>query len=443
MKSLAHVPQASGAWPLVGHAPSLTVRPLAFFRGLSQYGPLVGIKLGRLPAYVSTDPELVHQLLVTDARDYSRGYAHDKARVFLGEGLVTSSGALHRRHRRMIQPEFHRTRVAELAETMTAAVVDMTAEWEPGRTLEMDQEMAELALTTVTRSLFAKLPPESARRTQRSVPILMKGIIWRGVTPEWVGKLPLPVNHRFRRATADIFSVVSEVMSTYRASQHVRQDLLSTLMEVRDEQGRALTDEEIYDQVVTFFMAGVETSSAALAWSLHELGRNPEVERRLHAELDSVVKGGTPSYADLPHLPYLGRVITEVLRMYPIWFQMRRTRIPVRLGAFDLPGGTELLYSPHLLHHDPRWFAEADRFDPDRWLPERARAIPRHAFIPFGSGTHKCVGDNFALTQITLDLATICSRWRLVPLPGTEVRKVIHATVHPHRLPMTPERRNT
>ncbi|CAL9278778.1 cytochrome P450 [Streptomyces sp. SudanB182_2057] len=437
------VPQAHGAWPLVGHARLLVGRPLEFFRTLPAYGDVVRIRLGPLPAYVITHPDLVHQVLVTEARSFSRGYVHDKGKSFLGEGLVTSSGELHRRHRRMLQPDFARVRVPRYVPTMLEGVRELTSRWRPDQPLEVTRETERLALTTVTRCLFAGLSEESAALTQGSVPVLMKGTVWRGVTPDWAARLPLPVNRRFQRASDDISLVVSRMIKMYRATEQEHSDVLTTLLNARDEEGRPLTDREIHDQVVTFYMAGVETTSAALAWTLHELARHRDVEERLHCELDTVLDGRDPAYEDLPRLTYLARIVNEVLRQYAIWFQMRRTVRPVWLGRVLLPAGAELIYSPHILHHDPRWFDDPDRFDPDRWLTSRTGRHVKHAFLPFGAGVHKCMGDNFALVQISLAIAAICSRWRLRPVPEYRVRKVIHATVHPDRLPMIPEHRHS
>lgn len=417
-------------------------RPLDFMRSLADLGDVVRVQLGMVNAYVVTHPELVHQMLVTDAREYSRGLAHSRSRTHFGNGLVFSDGEIHRLRRRMIQPEFRHASLARHTSVMKSAVADVTATWRHGKPLEMTDEMAALALETVTRSLFTDLTEDSARAIQRSVPILMRGGIQRVVAPLWTARLPLPVNRRFRRALSDVGVVVDNVISASRSGRDNCGDLLSTLLHARGEDGRTLSDQEIQDEIVAFYMAGVETSSSALAWLFYEIGRNPGMEDRLHSELDSVLDGRTPEYGDLPRLEYLGRIVSEVLREYSIWFQMRRTRRPVRLGSVRLPAGAQMIYSPYLLHHDPRWFPEPDRFDPDRWLPERVQDIPRHAFMPFGAGSHTCIGGNFAVVEYMTDLAVICSQWRLRPAPGHAVHKEIHATVHPGRLVMIPERRH-
>jgi cytochrome P450 len=434
-------PGALGAWPLIGHGLSLARRPLEFIRGLPQYGDVVQVRLGRLPAYVLTHPDLVHQVLVTEASSFSRGHLHDKNKNFLGEGLVVSSGQAHRRDRLMVQPAFKRARLAEHVPAIRSAAEAITSKWRPGEPVALDRDMADLALANVTSSLLGALSDDAAEKVRGAVPVLMKGGVLRSVTPGWFSRLPLPVNRRFQRAVTDVAAVVAELTARYRATGKPSAELLSTLALTTDSEGRSFYDSQIRDQVITFYMAGVETSSAALAWIFHEIGRNPDVEQRLYAELDAVLRGRLPDSGEIDRLPYTGRLITEVLRVYSVWFQMRRALRSVRLGNVELPAGAEVIYSPYLLHHDPRWFTDPERFDPDRWLPANAKDVHKHAFIPFAAGPHKCMGDYFAVLEYVIAIATICSRWRLRPLAGQQVRPVTHAVVHPNELIMIPERR--
>ncbi|MFC5805482.1 cytochrome P450 [Streptomyces formicae] len=436
------IPRAPGAWPLIGHAPQLALKPLTFVTGLPRHGTVVQVQLGSLQAYVVTDPELVHQVLVSQARSFSRGRLHDRGRTLIGDGLVVSSGELHRRHRRMMQPSFQRGQLVQYAACMKSEMVSMTDRWKPGQVLDIHDEMESLAMGTLISSLFGELSQDDADRVRQAVPILMRAGIVHSVAPDWVSRLPIPMNRRTQKATTDVSALVDRVIAARREKGEGRTDLVTTLLHTTDEDGRPMSDQEICDQVFTLFMASVESLSATLAWIFHELGRDPEIEARVHAEVDDVLSGRPPEFDDIPRLAYTSRVITEVLRHYTVWFQMRRTREPVELGGYRLPACAEVIYSPYLLAHDPRWFPDPDRFDPDRWLADRAERTPKHAFIPFGAGHHKCMGDTFALTECTLDVAAICSRWRLRPVPGQRVRQVIQAAVHPKPLLMTPERRD-
>lgn len=281
-----------------------------------------------------------------------------------------------------------------------------------------------LAASGVTSSLLGTLPPEAADKVRRAVPVLIKGGVLRSVTPDCYSRLPLPANRRFQRAIGDVAAVVAELTARYRATGTPSAELLSVLALTADSAGQGFSDTQLRDQVITFYMAGVETSSAALAWIFYEIGRNPLAEQRVLAEVDSVLAGRPLDASDIDRFPYTSRVVTEVLRLYPVWFQMRRALRPVRFRDVELPAGTDLIYSPYLMHHDPRWFADPERFDPDRWLPGNGTAMHKRAFIPFAAGPHKCVGEHFAVLEYIVAIATICARWRLRPVPGRQLRPV-------------------
>ena len=259
----------------------------------------------------------------------------------------------------------------------------------------------------------------------------------RALSPAFVGPLLVRGNRQFRRAVGRMRAVVGKLITDWRATGVDRGDLLSMLLMARDEDGEPMTDQQAYDEVVTLLSAGIETSALALAWLFHEIGQHPEVERRVHEELDQVLSGRRVTADDVPKLTYIQQVINETLRMYPVWILMRRTLRPVRLGGVGMPEGTEVTISPHALHHDPRWFPDPHRFDPDRWAPDRVQDVPRGAFIPFGAGNRMCVGNAFALTEMAVTVATIASRWRLVPVPERPLKVTFTSTAYPARLSMT------
>jgi cytochrome P450 len=231
---------------------------------------------------------------------------------------------------------------------------------------------------------------------------------------------------------------VLDVVRGWREDETDHGDLLSMLLLAQDiDTGTGMNDQQVHDEVMTMLVGGIETTALALAWTCHELARHPEVEARVHAEVDEVLAGRTPTFADLDNLVYLKQVVNEVLRMYPVWFLMRRTLAPVELGDTVLPEGAEVIFSPHALHHDPASFEDPHRFDPDRWSPERAATIPKGAFVPFGAGTRQCVGNLFAQAEIVITVATIAARWRLVPVPGKPVRVRFTSAAYPKGLLMT------
>ncbi|CRK58263.1 cytochrome P450 [Alloactinosynnema sp. L-07] len=432
------VPVAPGRWPVLGHTPAILRHRLGFTSSLRQYGDVVRIDLGPMPAHVVTTPELAHRVLVTEGAAFEKGAMFDKFRAYVGNGLVLSSGAFHRRQRRLMQPSFHRDELARYPETMVRATTDLTDSWEPGAVREVDQDMQAVAVTIVGETLFsAGLGRAAIEEARRSIPLVIKYGMLRVLSPSLLERLPIPVNRRFDEATARMRAIVLDLIAQRRATGVDRGDLLSRLLLARDETGAGMDDEQVHDEVITLLSAGIETSALALAWIFHELGRDAEVRQRVHAEVDEVLSGRTITFDDVPKLEYTRRVVDETLRKYPLWILMRRATTEVDLGDVRLTAGDEVIVSPHALHHDPHSYANPMRFDPDRWTPERSAALPKGAYIPFGAGTRQCIGNSFALTEIIAVVATVAARWDLVPVPGKPVVVKVTSTAYPSRLPMT------
>ena len=435
---------APGRWPLLGHTPSLLRQRFSFTSSLASTGALVKIYLGPMPAYVVTTPELVHEVLVTQAGKFEQGILFDRFRPHLGNGVAMSNGAFHLRQRRLLQPAFHRERIAHYASTMVEAASATAQEWHAGQVVEVYQAMQHLAVTVLGQTLFAtELGNAAIAEAQRSVPILVKQVVLRALSPGFLSALPIPGNRAFDAAITRFRTVVTEVIAAARAEGTDNGDLLSMLLLAKDaDTGESMSEAQVYDEVVTILTGGTDTVGLALGWLFHELGRHPEIEQRFHAETDEVLSGGNATIDDLPTLTYTRQIVNEVLRAYPIWLLMRRTNAEVELAGTRLPPGTEIVYSPHALHHDPRNFPDPGRFDPDRWAPDRVGEIPKGAYLPFGAGARQCIGNAFAQTEIALAAATIAAHWRLVPVPGQPVRIKVTGAAYPSRLPMTPEPRH-
>jgi cytochrome P450 len=434
-----HTPTAPDRLPLLGHALALKRHPLDFLQSVRRLGDVVRIYLGPRPAYVVNTPDLVRQVLVTEARKFDKGAFFDKVRAIVGNGLVSSNGAFHMRQRRLMQPAFHRQQIAGYARIMGDFLAERAAAWRPGQELSVHEEMHEIALTLIGKTLFSsELGDEAVAEVKRSIPIVRDGVTRRTLSPvEFLERLPTPANRRFEGAVGRIRQVIDQVIEAYRADGTDRRDLLSMLLFSQDaDTGEAMTDEQVSDEVVTIMLAGSETTANTMAWTLYRLGRHPAIADRVAEEASAVLNGRPVRFEDLDRLDYAGRVLSEVVRLYPLWLVMRRSVVSVTIGPYELPPGTELILSPLAMHRDPALFAEPLRFDPDRWTPERAATIPRHAFIPFGSGNRQCIGDGFGWTEALIALVTIASRWRLEPVPGRAVTEAVAATVYPSQLPM-------
>jgi cytochrome P450 len=410
-----------------------------FTESLRNHGDIVRVDLGTVPAYFVANPRLVHEMLITKGSLFRKGALFDKFLPIFGNGLATSNGEFHRTQRRMVQPSFHRDRVARYADTMARAAADLTATWRPGQVRVVEEDAQSLAVTVVGEALFStEMGDRAIEEVRRSIFTVLRYGIVRALSPSFVEKLPLRGNREFDAAIERLRAIVLDVVRGWRADGTDRGDLLSMLLLARHpDTGAGMSDRQVHDEVMTLLVGGIETTALALAWTCHELARHPDVERRVHAEVDEVLGGRAPAFADVEKLVYLNQVVNEVLRMYPVWFLMRRTLAPVELGGVTLPEGAEVIFSPHALHHDPASFAAPYRFDPGRWSPERAAAVPKGAFVPFGAGTRQCVGNLFARTEIVVTLATVAARWRLVPVPGKPVRVTFTSAAYPKGLLMT------
>ncbi|WOI61913.1 cytochrome P450 [Streptomyces fradiae] len=434
---------APGAVPLLGHVPALWRRPLEFLASLPAHGDLVELRLGPTRAYLAAHPELVRNVLL-DTRAFEKGGVFDKARQLLGNSLSVSRGEEHRFQRRLLQPAFHPTKIA----AYTTAVADdtraVTDTWRAGQTLDVSDAMHALLMRIAARTLFsAGLDDATIEEARQCLRTVSHGIYRRTVAPLGIiEKLPTPGNRAYDRANARLRQIVAEMIDRRRCGGDA-DDMLSTLLRAEHpETGERLDEGQVLDQVVTFLVAGSETTASTLAFVFHLMGTLPEVEARVHAEVDEVLAGRTPAYDDLPLLPHTRNVITEALRLHPpSWMAMRVTARDVELGPRTIPARTMVLYSAYALHHNPELFPDPETFDPDRWTPERAARVPRGALLPFGAGSHKCIGDVLALTETALVVATVAARWRLRPAPGTRLRPQPKATLEPGPLPMVLERR--
>ncbi|WP_024799376.1 cytochrome P450 [Nocardia sp. BMG51109] len=426
---------APGGVPGLGHAWMLRTDPIGLFASLRPYGDIVQIKIGPQRVYVITSTELTHELLVSKYRAFDKGVAVENFRDVFGFGLLSSEGELHRRHRLLLQPAFHPDRLADYLAIMRTQILYRIESWRDGQVLEARSEMSAITLAVVAKALIsADVGDELAAEVQLRLPRLLDLSYRRAVGPLPVlNRFPLPRNREYAALVARLHPMIDEVIADYRRNDTRRPDLLSMMLDARDADG-AMPDERIHDQIMTFLLAGSETTATALSWTFLRLSENPDVSARVSAEIDEVLgsAAGGPEYADLHRLGYTARVVDESLRHSPpIWLITRRAIENVELGGYLLPGGSSVMLSPYLTGHDPALITEPDRFDPDRWSRGDATRSLRQAAQPFGAGPRKCIGDSFATTETLAALATILSRWQLRQQPGTTVTPRAHQTYYP------------
>ncbi len=438
---------APGPLPVLGHALPLWRKPLEFLTSLPSRGDLIELRLGPKRAYLAAHPDLAMQVLL-DARTFDKGGPlFEKARVLIGNGLVASDFDTHKHQRRLVQPAFHPARMPGYVALMREEIAAELATWKAGQGFDISEAMHALTLRVTARTLFAT--PVGARaipEVAHCMPVIMRGVYRRMVAPTGLMELlPTKEKRLYYDSHARMRRVIAETVRDHREAGGDRGDLLSILINGRDPgTGQQLSDQEIHDQVMTLLIGGTETTGNTMAWVFHVLSEHPEIEARLHEEVDRVLGGRMPGFEDLPELDYTRRTLNETLRMYPpAWLLTRVVTREAELAGRPLKPGTIVMYSPYLLGHDPASHPDPERFDPDRWLPQRAEKVPRGAMLPFGAGNRKCVGDQFGVAETALTLAAIASRWRLRPEPGAKVGTAVpRASLGTGPLVMVPEPRS-
>jgi cytochrome P450 len=402
--------------------------PLAFFTNLARtYGDIVAYRLGGERLLFVNQPQHIKDILVTHNRNFTKGRALQRTKRLLGEGLLTSEGAAHLRQRRLMQPAFHRERIAAYADMMVAYADRMRGAWRDGETLDVAQEMNRLTLSIVGKTLFDADVESQAAEVGEALTGVME-TFWMTMLPfsDLLEHLPLPKLRRGRAARAQLDAIIYGMIAERRRSKRDHGDLLSMLLSAQDEEAEGaagrMSDVQVRDEAMTIFLAGHETTANALTWTWYLLSTAPDVEAKLHAELDRVLQGRRPCVADIVLLPFVERVVTESMRLYPpAWLIGRRAIADYELGPYVVPARTILVMSPFVTQRDVRFYTDPERFDPDRWTPEFRATLPKFAYFPFGGGPRQCIGESFAWMELVLLVATIAQRWRLELVPGHPV----------------------
>ena len=444
---MAALPPGPRGLPLLGNILDFRLDTLGFLLASARaHGDVSLYRLGRDPVYFLGHPDHIRDVLVTHQHSFVKGKGIQWAKLFLGEGLLTSEGEFHTRQRRLAQPAFHRQRIATYGEAMTAHALRCRERLADGRELDVHAEMMTLTLGVAAKTLFDADVETEAPEIAEALGVII-GFFPRFAVPyaSVFQKLPLPGNARFDRAVAQLDRIVYRIIAQRRASGEDRGDLLSMLLVADDVEGdgTGMSDRQLRDEVMTILLAGHETTANALTWTWYLVARNPEIEARLHAEIDRALGGRPPSAADLPALGYVERVFAEAMRLYPpAWGLGRRAIADQMLGGYTIPAGTLVAMSPYVVQRDPRWWPDPERFDPGRFLLEAKAARPRFAYFPFGGGARQCIGESFAWMEGVLLLSALAQRWRFRLAPGARVEPQALITLRPrHGIRMIAEAR--
>lgn len=429
-----------------GRLRRLSNDPLAFFTQAATLGDVVHAKVGLQNVLLLGNPEHIREVLVGQPRNFTKDRGIEATKPLLGEGLLSSEGEFHKRQRRLAQPAFHHARISAYGQVMAEHAHRTQERWQDGAGLEVVSEMMRLALGVVAKTLFDSDVEGQSREIGEALSTCMEMFtIARVPFSHILHALPLPSTLRFKKARGKLDEIVYRFIREHRESEVDRGDLLSMLLLEQDAEGGTggMSDRQLRDEAMTIFLAGHETTAAMLSWTWHQLAQNPEVEARLHAELDSVLGGRTPSVEDLRKLPYTEMVLSESMRLAPpAWAIGRIASADTEIGGVALPKGWAVVMSQWVVHRDARLWPDPLRFDPERFTPERKAARHKFAYFPFGGGPRVCIGDGFAWTSGILMLATLAQRWRLKSVPGHPVVPLPRVTLRmKHGLKMTLERR--
>jgi cytochrome P450 len=399
-----------------------------------EYGDVVAVRLGPRRALLVYHPDAIEGVLVTRSRDFVKSPAVRLLRKVLGGGLLVAEGDSWLRQRRLVQPAFHRQRLAGYGELMVDCTERRLAEWKDGQVVDVHAEMMALTQAIVTRTLFDADVSDEAQAVGQASHVLMEdfGIRLGSVLrlPHWV---PTPANLRSARAIRRLDQVVYRIIAGRRRSAEDRGDLLSILLHAQDaDDGTRMTDRQVRDEVMTLFMAGHETTAVALSWTWYLLAQHPDVDARLAQELRTVLNGRRPTVGDLPRLPYTEMVVTESMRLYPPAYAIgREAARPSEVAGQPVRRGVIVIVPTWVVHRDARWFPAPEEFRPERWADDLARRLPRYAYFPFGGGPRQCVGSAFAMMEAVLVLATLARCFRLELAPDQRVSPTPYVTLRP------------
>lgn len=401
--------------PVIGHLPEINHDPIGFFSDCArQYGNIFRWNFGPFPAYAVNHPSLIETILVTQVHQFAKSSVYRRGLRILGNGLLNSEGTFWQRQRRLVQPAFHRERIASYSTLMIDYTQRLLEQWQDGEVRDIHSEMMNLALAIVAKALLDVDVAEEKESIHAVLDVVIHvndQLMNQYLIPNW---LPTPSNLRYQDAIRQLDSIIYHMIAERRSTHEDRGDLLSLLLQIRDEDGSQMSDQQVRDEAATLLLAGHETTANALTWLWFLLNQHPQVEARLHEELQTVLEGRAPTLQDISRLQYTERVVLEALRLYPpVWGMSRVAIAACELEGYLIPPGSTVFMSQWLMHHDARYFNQPMEFNPDRWKDNFQKRLPPCTYFPFGAGPRICIGKAFAMMEAVLIVATIASQFRL------------------------------
>ena len=416
-----------------------------------EYGEISYFKLGPEHVYLINNPDYIEKVLIYDHHNFKKGKRLQTAKAVLGEGLVTSEGDFHNRQRRLIQPIFLPKQIMIYSNIMTDYAVRMRNRWKDRSTVDISEEMMRLTLGIICKSVLNYDVESEAQEVGKALTIV-RNYSKRLQSPmgQVLNKIPiLPAPKRAREARKKLDSLVYGLISNRRQQEESGNemrydDLLSRLMQAQESNtanhvsnndipstsmspiptsNGKMSDKQVRDEVMTIFIAGHETTSNALTWTFYLLSRYPDVERKLHDEIELVLGNRIPTVDDIPKLQYTEMVLRESMRIFPpVWTMGRRVENDYSVGEYTIPSGSSILMCQYVMHHDPRYYEKPEEFNPDRWTDDFKTRLPRFSYFPFGGGIRGCIGESFAWMEGVLIIATIAQEWSMHLVPSQRIK---------------------
>lgn len=420
---------------LLGSLPEIRKDELDFLmRIVREHGDVVHLRVVNIPVYILNRADLIEHVLITNQKNFVKSVYLTESKALFGEGILTSDGAFWRRQRRMLQPAFHRDRVAVYCRSMVKHAAKMLDGWRDGETRDIHRDMMQVTMEIIAHVLFGENISGETHEIGEALGVFFEQFDDRfGLysIPEW---LPTPGNLRYRKAMRQLDDKLNAIILKKRALKQDNGDILSALFEARDDNGEGMTEKQLRDEMMTLFFTGHETTALALSWAWYLLGQNPHAAEKLEAEVDAVLGGREPSYEDLPNLPYTEMVFKESIRLYPPAYAVVRAAVEdCEIGGYQIPAKATIAMFPYVTHRDARYFDRPDEFIPERWENDFQKTLPRCAYFPFGAGPRLCIGDGFAKAEVPLLLATIAQQYHLELVPSHPVLLSPSLTLRPRK----------
>ena len=451
-QSLHKTPPGPRGYPLLGSLPQLVMQdPLAVLsEAMNNYGDIIRLKVGPSYIYIVNHPEYVKHVLLDNYRNYGKsGDMWEPVRAFMGTGVLVRDGDDWLRHRRSIQPAFHRQELANISTLMTDTIAEHLPSWETyadtGTSIDIMEEMLDKGLEIILKVMFSSaLNHEDKTTLHENFTVIIKLLVYRMMTFFLPKRIPRPGDKRFNTALENMDNVLYRLIEERRNSQNDYQDLLSMLMNMRyDDTHEGLTTTELRDEIITLLATGHETTAVALTWVWYLLSQHPEAEAKVQAEIDTVLNGRIPTMEDIHNLPYSWMVVQEALRLYPPVWPLPRTAVEDdEIDGYHIPAGAHVIVSPYLVHRHPEFWPDPETFDPERFLPERVNERPRFSYIAFGGGPRLCIGYHFAMIEAVFMMGMVVPHYQLRVEKDFEMIAHSGITIRPRDgLPMTIHRR--